>query len=423
MSRYKDFTQAKQNEMIEEIDRISNEGVVSLGEEIWRFLTGYNQDVDLEVAKQKMAVYDTFDEVSFIDSRYFNLVDQCQDDGVIPVRMYLYQLTQIITPGSPVFAGGGNNIRAHMKGYKDDLPYSNAALASGANKSSKYGTFDSDADKICDDFKECSSVVERYHPELKGNDQKIKEYVDDFFENFPADKCAYVALATSLFEAYKGREDEFLRMFHFPLYTEDGHFNYAALIMDCMESQGKDLDLTEEDIARIWEKYAPTGTDVENFLNVNPNNLESKRGEGEILINLRDSSEQSLDGKNDHSIPTTMLVEGVTPDGKYIVSSPGKGKDYIDPKDYWVYREVGSLVQYTDSSGNTYSAPSFVGPGECLVTKNGGPAYYIKKETGSFGGTTWKFLDVRGNTIPRPEGVPIPPEDNMRTISYSRVSY
>ncbi len=155
--------------------------------------------------------------------------------------------------------------------------------------------------------------------------------------------CGYVALANTLFAKFEGREDEFERIFGFPMY-KDGDLNYDRLILDIYAStdiwgindrsdgwpSGTTDSMRSEIITRYMEERGVTVTTKAN-VNITPDNvryyLEDHDG---IILGFRYGNLYNEDGSVAQYINGghAIMVTGVTEDGRYIVSSWGK-KYYI----------------------------------------------------------------------------------------------
>lgn len=65
---------------------------------------------------------------------------------------------------------------------------------------------------------------------------KYKDYSDDDIEKLMLEinetGCGYAAIVNNIYTMYDGREDEFEKVFGFPMYDEDGEANYNYLMVD-----------------------------------------------------------------------------------------------------------------------------------------------------------------------------------------------
>lgn len=63
-----------------------------------------------------------------------------------------------------------------------------------------------------------------------------KHDVAKLYKKINNEGCGYVAAVNSIFLAYEGHEEAFLRDFGFPMYDKDGEFNYNRLLIDLYAS-------------------------------------------------------------------------------------------------------------------------------------------------------------------------------------------
>lgn len=65
---------------------------------------------------------------------------------------------------------------------------------------------------------------------------KYADYTDDqikdLFDKINGEGCGYVAMANAIFVQYHGDADEFERAFGFPMYDENGEYNFDRLLLD-----------------------------------------------------------------------------------------------------------------------------------------------------------------------------------------------
>ncbi len=227
--------------------------------------------------------------------------------------------------------------------------------------------------------------------------------IADLLKKMNSEGCGYIAIINSLFVQYESDPDLFERRFGFPMYDENGEFNFNRLFIDfyCAtddkyfldDSKGMDaltkqilgqysgkekrfkkeygVDLYDENgnysvdaMQAIADRYQDqhevtiktSGTNAESFENRMTHYLHEKGADAtfETHMNAMSASEiqKALDkGKcvniraehfnlyDEHGNVYRrdvgghrMTVTGVTPDGRYIVSSWGK-KLYINPSE------------------------------------------------------------------------------------------
>ena len=74
-----------------------------------------------------------------------------------------------------------------------------------------------------------------------------KHDVAKLYDQINEEGCGYVAAVNSIFLAYEGHEDAFLRDFGFPMYDENGEFNYNRLLIDFYASTDDKYFLDQPD--------------------------------------------------------------------------------------------------------------------------------------------------------------------------------
>lgn len=74
-----------------------------------------------------------------------------------------------------------------------------------------------------------------------------KHDVAKLYDQINEEGCGYVAAVNSIFLAYEGHEDAFLRDFGFPMYDKDGEFNYNRLLIDFYASTDNKYFLDQPD--------------------------------------------------------------------------------------------------------------------------------------------------------------------------------
>lgn len=198
-------------------------------------------------------------------------------------------------------------------------------------------------------------LVRKHFPEF------TDAQIDDYLKKLENEGCGYVAICNTLFLQYIGREDDFEKTFGFPMYDENGDFNYDALVTDfyCATDNHNQKGIlwwkhdsinTKEDETNTvgkgtnresrkyrYEMYMKDhGIDVEvKNVNISPKNYDSISQKGEIIVAIHPcvlydgQGRKVVDIQGGHA----MTVTGVTSDGMLIVSSWGK-KYYIKPGSY-----------------------------------------------------------------------------------------
>ncbi len=177
--------------------------------------------------------------------------------------------------------------------------------------------------------------------------------------------CEYAAIVNTIFEYYVGRENgeqEFYNKFGYPLRDANGNLNYNYVLVD-MYSKYDDPNfggLTDDRAEKIIESYmgeagkdgnSKVNVDMETGVPITVTNVDNYLRSGKqviistqnVIIRNEDGSELQDCNNAGHS----MVVTGVTPDGRYIVSTWG-GKGYIDPKKQHFNTKLEfSTVQYS----------------------------------------------------------------------------
>lgn len=212
--------------------------------------------------------------------------------------------------------------------------------------------------------KDLYKKVREYYPNM--TDKEIKK----FLIKLNSEGCGYVSLVNSLFMKYEGKEEEFEKDFGFPMYYK-GDLNYDMLLVDLYcatdnhtnDRQGNDYvrDEDESDIegrgTNAYDRYyrmnkylddKDAGLEMHQEEygqnEITPDNFMEYAKDGTVMISYRYGNLQNKKGNTAGYIDGghSMVVTGVTDDGRFIVSSWGD-KYYIDPKE---------IVTKTDSDGD-----------------------------------------------------------------------
>lgn len=204
-------------------------------------------------------------------------------------------------------------------------------------------------------------IVRQYYP------QYDEAQVNAFLEKLASEGCGYVVIVNILFDYFKDKEQEFFRTFGFPLYGDNGDFNYNLLLVDFYaatdnhyldgfvdrinyqedrneKEKGTDYDATldvtgwgtnfeqREYRTRLYLKNK--GVRLLGLSNVymSPGLVRRKYLDGfYIIISLNHGYVQNEDGSHYAFCPGhAMVITGVTEDGRYIVATWGL-KKYVDP--------------------------------------------------------------------------------------------
>lgn len=205
-------------------------------------------------------------------------------------------------------------------------------------------------------------ISQKYHRELISDEE-----FDIFLKRLGSEGCGYVALINTICVHFENREQEFLQKFGYPLYAENGDFNFDYLLLDLYSSMDnydpnthqrnyqmdyKEKDDGSKDIYNFWQDTTGKGTTVgerkyyiehflgahnikvlhRNYANVTLTNFEKLTKQGwQIIVSLH-NGKIYRNGYEEFVERHAMQVTGVTDDGKFIVSSWGK-QYCFDPKE------------------------------------------------------------------------------------------
>ncbi|WP_155839950.1 hypothetical protein [Butyrivibrio sp. MC2021] len=259
----------------------------------------------------------------------------------------------------------GNISKADGKGYTTGNGNGNGTGAGGAC-SPNPGPFDVETGEqyggkqhgpmnaTGDEKDDLYDLVRKYHPELTTDQQ-----VADYLTKLNSEGCGYVAIANTIFEEFKGKEDLFKQKFGFDMYKPDGTLNYNMLITDIYASTdnhnaswffgidtykpGEDSSATQGwGTTEAMRKYRTelylrdkgVSVKVDNSVQITPENFHNY-DDGHIILQTGNFHLIDPATGNPLKDPTgehAMTVTGFTDDGLIIVSSWGK-KYYIDPNE------------------------------------------------------------------------------------------
>ena len=198
-------------------------------------------------------------------------------------------------------------------------------------------------------------IVKKYYPDFD------KEQVDKYLKKLNSEGCGYVALANTVFQNFIGREDEFEKVFGFPMYSGSGDLNYDSLVTDLDAATdnhneerflwfSKDVVDDSEDSSatkgngtsqadrkyrfEMYMKQHGIDVTVNNNFDGTADSYEELSKEGDVIVGLQPCQLYNEDGSiaQDSSGGHAMTVTGVADDGRIIVSSWGK-RYYFDPND------------------------------------------------------------------------------------------
>lgn len=198
---------------------------------------------------------------------------------------------------------------------------------------------------------ELYETVRKYYPRM--TDEEIRQYLI----KLNSEGCGYVAIVNTILAAYEGKSDEFERTFGFPMYAADGDLNYNQLLVDfysATDNHNKILfwDVTSkiEDIdeisgrgttpasqkyrAKLYLRQKGVDVKIKTSQIITIKNFEEISHKKYIVINYHYGNLRKADGSIYQYIDGghSMVVTGITEDGRFIVSSWGE-KLYIDPNE------------------------------------------------------------------------------------------
>lgn len=192
------------------------------------------------------------------------------------------------------------------------------------------------------------NVIRTNLPDEVWTEDKLEEYL----ESISANGCVFTAYANIIMQYFEGREDEFEKIFGYPMRTEDGTLDFNMLIVDICSSQESLVDGVNvfEMRFRLDDFLEDHGIEVENRVHigqyivntlpfssggsgvVTAENYQALTESGKyIIVQAKGTNLISADGTDTKTTTCHgMVVTGVTSDGRFIVSSWGK-KYYIEP--------------------------------------------------------------------------------------------
>lgn len=256
------------------------------------------------------------------------------------------------------------NIKNQVEQTEHTLSFERREIDSGDSAYGKAGDYGGDQGSAYKHWRQYAAYVRKYHPNY--SDRKVRE----FLESMNEEGCGYVAMVNTVYEAYRGREDEFEETFGFPMRGEDGELNRNELLVDfyCKEDNHNEVQTLwgKKDVVNILEDIGGSGTtvdsrkyrfetylrgkgvnvDVQNNIDVTPENYQELSQKGSLIIatypvKITDANGKVHFAKAGHA----MTITGITNDGKWIVSSWGD-KYYLDPTDSVFGRIQYQLVTY-----------------------------------------------------------------------------
>ncbi|MCR5795639.1 MAG: hypothetical protein K6G61_09905 [Solobacterium sp.] len=248
---------------------------------------------------------------------------------MIPVRAYMLKKGVEMFNESRRLNNFGNTLIDISKKYlyaeNQILTFSGALSNPAFDRNGQYGGHQGSPMNHWEDM---AAIVRRYYPNY--SDRQIQ----DLLSRLNGEGCGYVAMINTLFLRFKGREDEFERIFGFPMYV-NGELNYDALVTDfyCAEDDPNSSGTDRADRERMFEEYCNERGIPVNVHNVEvtPENYNELVQNGEIVVRIRPLLMRDANGNlNGRNGGHAMTVTGVAEDGRLIVSSWGETY-YIEP--------------------------------------------------------------------------------------------
>lgn len=208
--------------------------------------------------------------------------------------------------------------------------------------------------------KQFRRVIKKYHPNYH------EPELSAFLEKLDSEGCGYVVIVNTLFEYFEGRDEEFEKIFGFPMYADDGDLNYDMLLLEFytatdnhysangidkidysedrsdkekgvvynydMDTSGYGTNFTSRIYrTNLYLKDKGIRLNITNYKQVRLDNVAELSLHGRIMISLKGGNVQNEDGSVYCYCPGhAMIVTGVTKDCRYIVSTWGM-KKYVDP--------------------------------------------------------------------------------------------
>lgn len=283
-----------------------------------------------------------FSKVRDDDVLYANkFQNEVKDELIKPIKTYICELTEIVNPTNGLFNANIINqklleltkiLSENLKKLTSPSYATDDGVHFGGNQGSAYDRW-TNGDKS-----QFRSIIKKYYPDL--SDAQISNLLNEMNH----EGCNFMALVNTVFAQYVGREDEFERIFGFPMYDENGYPNWDYLMIDfyCESGwyDGKTTGLSKKTSEEVWEKYMGSKgvhTDVVN-INVTVDNFYEISQNGEIIIGisplrLRNEHGKLVDKRDGgHAMVITDIVI-INEKKMYKVSSWGDDY-YIDPDDF-----------------------------------------------------------------------------------------
>lgn len=306
-------------------------------------------------------------------------------DNSVPINLYKYLYEKKKFKASALkalFLKGKTGIRRSIvaAGVEEELYTISYEINSCVfDEKGSYGAMQGrpkDIPAESEEGKRLRDIIARYYPNYNETQK------DAFLKKLNSEGCGYVAVLNTLFAHFEGKEDEFEQKLGFPMYGTNGDLNFNALLVDFYAATdnhycglGFDWINYEEDRSKA-EKGSPynysldttgygTTSEDRNYRaqlylkkkgikvrvrecgGMSPGKFKKLSQKGYVLMSLRDGNIRHEDGrlraynKGGHS----MVVTGITCDGRYIVSTWGE-KCYVDPSEIVVKDGKKTEISY-----------------------------------------------------------------------------
>lgn len=274
---------------------------------------------------------------------------ESENKAIYKMRSGLARVVTLYKNTENILIDNSEDTKGIINGYINSIVYDDEG-AYGGDQAGPMQEWGKESEK-----EELYAIVRKYYPHM--SDRKIKK----FFQKLNSEGCGYVALVNTIFAEYEGREEEFEKDFGFPMYY-NGDLNYNKLLVDlyaatdnhCADENGNDIINKNEDESstdgrgtnaydreyRLQKYLKDKNTGIEMVQTIygqdaiTVDNFMEYAKEGHVVISYRYGNLQNEDGSVAQYIDGghAMTVVGVTPDGRFIVSSWGE-KYYIDPQE------------------------------------------------------------------------------------------
>lgn len=197
-------------------------------------------------------------------------------------------------------------------------------------------------------------IIKKYYPDY----DEIR--IQRFLEKLQNEGCGYVSIVNAIFDHFTGKEKVFEEKFGFPMYKDDGNFNFYRLLVDFyaktdnhVEELGIDVIDKNEDRSqqehnqsydytldntgygttpearnyrmKLYFKGKGIKVKVIDYFQMNPGLVKKLSQKGYVFMTLHNGNVQNDDRSTYCYVKGhVMLITGMTTDCRYIVSSWGR---------------------------------------------------------------------------------------------------